>query len=106
MSTTAQTLKVDGQQLSLMNLTETTWDRFEAIIKAIPVGVMVHVNGVRTDLDDADIPAKMRGGLFSLAVRRGLLTPAITAEGYEIRAKSDGLSAHRATCRLYTRCAS
>ena len=99
-------LKAAGQSRSLFDLDPTTWDKFLSILTSVPVGHEVHVNGLREELDaatDPDIPAKMRGALFNRAARMGLITPLLTADGDESRRKSDGLSAHHATCRLYVR---
>jgi len=100
-------LRAEGQSRSLFDLDETVWDTFLGIIMGVPVGHEVHVNGLREALDNArpPIPAKMRGALFNRVARMGLITPLLTVDGDEIRRKSDGASAHHATCRLYVRTA-
>ena len=98
-------LRAEGQSRSLFSLSEDTWDTFEAIIRTVTPGTHLHVNGLRELLDIADIPPKARGGLFSGAVKAGLIKPVFTADGYEVRVPSSGESAHCATVRLYVRCA-
>lgn len=103
MDLTPAALKVEGQQRSLRSVPSEAQDAFDAIILAIRPGQTVHINGLRGLLDLAGVPARARGGLFAGAVSRGLLAPLLTPEGDEIRRKSDGASAHHATCRLYVR---
>jgi hypothetical protein len=95
--------KTEGQRRSLTNLPSESHDAFMAVIESITVGQIVHVNAVRPLLTLAEVPPKAMGGLFAQAVIAGLLTPMVTYSGDEIRRKSDGASAHHATCRLYTR---
>ena len=103
--TTPAALRDAGQARSLFDLDVSHTDAFMAIILAIPAGQQVHVNGLRDALDEIGIPAKVRGGLFSQAVRAGLLAPVLTLEGYSVRVPSSGLSAHAASVRLYVRTA-
>ena len=101
-----QELKEQGQSRSVATLSTETWDAFSAILEMYSAGTRLSVNDVRVWLDIAQIPEKARGGLFAGAVKSGLLSPVTTEDGFEVRVKSTGLSAHRATCRLYVRCAS
>ena len=103
--TSPAALRDAGQSRSLFDLDESHAATFLRLIEAIPLGQQVHVNGLRDALDDAGIPAKVRGGLFSQAVRAGLLAPVLTLEGYSVRVPSSGLSAHAASVRLYVRTA-
>ena len=103
--TDAERLKLAGQSASLFSLSESTWGTFKAILETIPAGHQVHVNGMRHLLDAAEIAPSMRGGMFALAVRRGLISPLLTTDGNEIRTKSTGKSAHQASVRLYIRTA-
>ena len=97
-----QELKVAGQQASLFGM-EKVRDDFALTLCAFGPGAYMSVNDVRDTLDFFEIPVSARGGLFAQAVRKGLLAPVTTPEGYEVRVPSTGLSAHRATCRLYVR---
>ena len=103
-TTEAQRLKEQGQTRSLANLSSEHRDAFDAILLPIAPGQTVHVNAVRDLMVLAGITPGSMGGLFAGAVTRGLLTPLVTTSGDEIRRKSDGTSAHRATCRVYERC--
>jgi hypothetical protein len=98
-----QQLKEQGQSRSVAALSAETWDAFALILGMFEPGARLSVNDIRHWLDWGQIPDSARGGLFAQAVRKGLLVPVTTADGFEVRVKSTGLSAHRATCRLYRR---
>lgn len=97
------TAKEAGQAASIAHLSDEAKDAFWAVIHSIALGQIVHISGLRPLLDVAQIPSGSRGGLFSQAVRAGLLTPLMTGSGWKVSAPSDGASAHGADCRLYTR---
>ena len=96
-------LKAEGQMRSLFAVSDTTRQDFERILRDAPE--MFDCNTIREQMDAAQIPPSARGGLFAQAVTAGLIAPLTTPDGYEIRTKSKGASAHNATVRIYRRCA-
>ena len=93
-------LKAEGQMRSLFAVSDTTRQDFERILRAVPFEFSI--NDCRDMMDAADIPEKVRGGLFAAAVKAGLIAP-FTVGGYAARVPSTGLSAHTASVRVYRR---
>jgi hypothetical protein len=87
---------------SLFAVSDTTRQDFERILTLAPIEFSI--NDIREYMDWADIPEKVRGGLFSAAVKAGLIVP-LMVQGYPARVPSTGPSAHTATVRVYRRCA-
>jgi len=96
-------LKAEGQMRSLFAVSDQTRADFERILSLAPIEFSS--NDIRKYMDWADIPEKVRGGLFAAAVKAGLIVP-LMVQGYPARVPSTGLSAHTATVRVYRRCAS
>jgi len=94
--------KIEGQERSLFDLLESTWDQFVLVLDTIPKGHLFTVNSVRDLLEVADIPLRSRGGLFARAARAGLMEPALHM-GYELHEPSLGTSAKGAGVRVYRR---
>lgn len=103
----ADELKSAGQARSAGGASVEQLDAFAAAILARPVGVEVSINDLRADLDAAGVPDSARGGLFSRAVKAGLLSPLMVPDGrggeLPVRIPSTGVSAHKATVRVYRR---
>ena len=94
--------KIEGQERSLFDLLESTWDQFVLVLNTIPKGHLFTVNSVRDLLDIADIPVRSRGGLFARAARAGLMEPALHM-GYQLFEPSLGSSANGAGVKVYRR---
>ncbi|MHB1063561.1 MAG: hypothetical protein ACYC1Z_03550 [Georgenia sp.] len=95
-----------GQQQSLGILLADDVANFDRIIASYPVGDKVSINLVRSQLDAVEIPESSRGGLFSRAVKGGVLAPATVVAGgqeFPIFEASTGTSANRARVRVYVR---
>lgn len=104
--TTGHALKTQGQQDSLLMLLDDDRAIFDRIITAYPPGTELSINDVRDQLDEAGVPVKARGGLFSRAVHAGLLEPRVVVIGGQrvhVTVPSTGESAHHAHVRIYTR---
>lgn len=95
-----------GQQRSLSILLADDLANFDRIIASYPVGTELSINVVRSQLDAVGIPESSRGGLFSRAVKAGLLAPAVVrhrGREYPVTEPSTGRSAHSAHVRVYVR---
>jgi len=101
MTTTAQALKQAGQMASLFAVSNQTRADFEQILSTAPVEFSS--NDIRCLLDLAQIPESTRGGLFSAALKAGLISKKMTSDGYPARVPSTGTSAHAAYVQLYKR---
>ena len=100
MTTDPAALREAGQMASLFAVSDTTRQDFERILTLAPIEFSS--NDIRALLDLAQIPEKVRGGMFAAAVKAGLIAP-MTIDGYPCRVPSTGLSAHAATVRMYRR---
>jgi len=103
MTTDPAALREAGQMASLFAVSDTTRQDFERILRDAPE--TFDCNTIREQMDLAQIPPSARGGLFAQAVTAGLIAPLTTPDGYEIRTKSTGASAHNATLRIYRKVA-
>ena len=104
--TTGHALKIEGQRDSLLPLMDDERTIFDRIIASYPPGTELSINDVRDRLNDSGIPDSARGGLFSRAVKHGLLTPlVITINGHRqhVTVPSTGTSARTAHVRVYVR---
>lgn len=94
------------QESTLLDLTGTVEQRFLRVIAEIPPRTRFTANDIRDRLDAAGIPNTLRGGLIHVAKTAGLIEPVtVSAWGidYDVRERSTGSSAHRATVRVYRR---
>ena len=94
-------LKAAGQMASLFGQSDQTRADFEAILALAPIEFSS--NDIRDRLDWADIPESARGGLFSAAIKAGLIVRKMTVDGYPARIPSTGPSAHSAFVQIYVR---
>lgn len=95
-----------GQQASLLDLLGDVQEAFLAVVRTIPAGREFTVNDLRDRLDELQIPAKARGGLFAAATKAGLCKPAVVHAGgwaYPKTVPSTGGTAHAARVRVYVR---
>ncbi|WP_062516462.1 hypothetical protein [Demequina gelatinilytica] len=107
---TPRDLKRAGQQASVYHLDsrEAREAATEAIVTALPAGMVVSVNVIRPELDAANIPNRSRGGLMVIMCSRGHLEPIWTTfRGLDVPVTepSTGPSAHSAPVRVYIRTA-
>jgi hypothetical protein len=98
--TTGQQLKVAGQMASLFDVTDTTRQDFEAILRTVPWEFSI--NDCREAMDAAGIPDSKRGGLFNAAVKAGLIAAQFAGQ-YPCTVASTGPSAHAARVKVYHR---
>ena len=103
MSTDPALLKAEGQQMSLWCQSDQTRADFEQIIRLAPIEFSS--NDIREHMEWADIPEGARGGLFSAAIKAGLIVRKMTVDGYPARIPSTGPSAHCAFVQVYRRAA-
>jgi hypothetical protein len=99
-------LKAEGQQASIFDLTDTTWDDFQRILRVMPAEFTS--NDCRHLLDVADIAPSKRGALFSAAITAELIVRKMIRDGdreYPARIPSTGTSAHAAYVQVYRRAA-
>ena len=95
-----------GQDASLTAVSPQKLAAFLDHIDALPAGIDVSVNTLRTWLDTLGVPARARGGLFRAAVAEGLIVPLVISNGtytVPVRVKSTGPSAHHAYVQVYRR---
>jgi hypothetical protein len=99
----------DWQESTLLDFTEDTpAQRFMRMITELPPRTRFTVNDLRDRLDAAEVPNRLRGGLMSAAVAAHLIEAVTVAAwnvDYPVRVPSTGLSAKRATVRVYRRVA-
>ncbi len=104
--TEGRALAEAGQQQSLSILLQDDLAAFERIIASYKVGTEISINTVRSQLDAVGIPASSRGGLFSGAVKAGLLAQATfvhRGREYPVTEPSTGHTAHAAHVKVYVR---
>ncbi|MEN1976874.1 hypothetical protein [Cellulomonas olei] len=94
-------------ETSLLDLAgRTATARFLSVVESIPPRTRFTVNDIRHRLDAADVPERLRGGLMHAAKMAGLIesvTVSAWGQDYEVRVRSTGETAHRATVRVYRR---
>jgi len=86
---------------SLFAVSDTTRQDFERILRWAPMEFSS--NDIREYMEWAFIPETARGGLFSAALKAGLITRKMTSDGYPARIPSTGTSAHAAYVQVYRR---
>ena len=96
-------LKAEGQMASLFAVSDTTRQDFERILRCVPFEFSI--NDCRDLMDAADIPEGARGGLFSAAIKAGLIVRKMTADGPPWRIPSTDPKTHGAYVQVYRRAA-
>ncbi len=96
-------LKAAGQMESLWATTPDIWADFVAILRLAPIEFSS--NDIRKVMDDILIPESTRGGLFSAAIKAGLITRKMTADGPPWRIPSTDPKTHGAYVQVYRRAA-
>jgi hypothetical protein len=94
------------QESTLLDLTGTPAQRFMRIITDIPPRSRFTVNDLRPRLDAAEIPNRQRGRLMLAAQAAQLIEPVTVSawgQDYDVRVRSTGASAKRATVRVFRR---
>ena len=96
-------LKAEGQMRSLFAVSDTTRQDFERILTLAPTEFSS--NDIREYMEWADIPESARGGLFSAAIKAGLIVRKMTADGPPWRIPSTDPKTHGAYVQVYRRAA-
>jgi hypothetical protein len=96
-------LKAQGQQMSLWCQSDQTRADFERILTLAPIEFSS--NDIRERMEWADIPESARGGLFSAAIKAGLIVRKMTADGPPWRIPSTDPKTHGAYVQVYRRAA-
>jgi len=103
MTTDPAALREAGQMRSLFAVSDTTRQDFERILTLAPIEFSS--NDIRERLDLAQIPEVCRGGLFSAAIKAGLIVRKMTADGPPWRIPSTDPKTHGAYVQVYRRAA-
>ena len=101
MTTDPNALKEAGQMRSLFAVSDTTRQDFERILSCAPIEFSS--NDIRERLDLAQIPESTRGGLFSAAIKAGLIVRKMTVDGPPWRIPSTDPKTHGAYVQMYRR---
>jgi len=96
-------LKAEGQSRSLFAVSDTTRQDFERILTLAPIEFSS--NDIREYMEWAQIPESTRGGLFSAAIKAGLIVRKMTADGPPWRIPSTDPKTHGAYVQVYRRAA-
>jgi len=94
-------LRAEGQMRSLFAVSDTTRQDFERILTLAPIEFSS--NDIRLQLDWAQIPESVRGGLFNAAIKAGLIVRKMTSDGYPARIPSTSPKTHAAYVQVYRR---
>ena len=103
MTTDPAALREAGQMRSLFAVSDTTRQDFERILTLAPIEFSS--NDIREYMEWAFIPESARGGLFSAAIKAGLIVRKMTADGPPWRIPSTDPKTHGAYVQVYRRAA-